>query len=480
MLIATASREGDALDREAAPFLRVSEVLSALSFALDLTEGQPAGHSLRSCVLGMRIAKELGLPGDMQADLYYALLMKDAGCSSNASRMFQLLGTDEIKAKRDVKTTDWTRTGWETLQYAISHVKTTAPFFERVRGLLEVAANQKRNAKDLVQIRCERGADIARRIGLSEASATAIYSLDEQWSGEGQPKGLRGRDIPLLSRIMSLAQTAEVFFTTQGKAAAIQIARKRSGRWFDPDVVQAFQSIARKKELWLEVGDAAERAVELEPEQLRLSADDTTIDQICTAFADVIDAKSPFTYRHSAGVASTAVSMARTLGLAEQDVKLIRRSALLHDIGKLGISNAILEKPDPLSVQEWSAIHQHPSLSAAILKRVPGFGALSEIVACHHEKLDGSGYFRGLEGGELTTASRILVVAEMFDALVTRRPYRDALTLEQALTLLEADAPGKLDADCVQALKHPASCTRSVDSLERSQEALASTRILNK
>ncbi len=198
--------------------IRVSEVLSALSFALDLTEGQPMGHSQRTCVLGMRIAEELGLPVDMRSDLYYALLMKDAGCSSNSSRMFQLLGTDEIKAKRDVKTTDWTRLGWETLQYAISHVRTNAPFFERVRGLAQIAAHQKRNARDLVQIRCERGAHIARRIGLSEETAAAIYSLDELWNGEGQPEGLREREIPLLSRIMNLAQTVEVFSRSYGPA----------------------------------------------------------------------------------------------------------------------------------------------------------------------------------------------------------------------------------------------------------------------
>jgi len=435
------------------PVIRVSEVLSALSFALDLTEGQPMGHSLRSCVLGMRIAEELGLPLDMRADLYYALLMKDSGCSSNASRMFQILGTDDIRAKRDVKTTDWTRVGWESLQYAISHVRTHAPFFERLRGLANVAVHQKRNAKDLVQMRCERGADIARRIGLTENTASAIYSLDELWNGEGQPEGLRGREIPLLSRIMNLAQTAEVFFRAHGAEAAIQVARKRKGRWFDPEVVQAFQSIARKKQLWTDVESAAERVVEWEPREMRMAADDATIDSICLAFADVIDAKSPYTYRHSTGVAGAAVSMARKLGLNEPDVKLIRRAALLHDIGKLGISNAILEKPEPLSSEEWGVVRQHPYLSFLILKRVPGFGQLSELVASHHERLDGSGYFRHLTARELSMPARILAVSEMFDGLVTRQPYRDALSFEDVYGLLHKEVPVALDGECVEALK---------------------------
>ena len=435
------------------PVIRVSQVLAALSFALDLTEGQPMGHSVRTCVIGMRIAEQLDLPLDMQTDLYYALLMKDAGCSSNASRMFALLGTDEIKAKRDVRVTDWTRRGWDSLKYAISHVRTDAPFLVRVRALIDVAEHQQRNAKQLVQIRCERGAGIARGIGLSESTADAIYSLDELWNGEGQPQGLREREIPLLSRIMNLAQTAEVFFTAHGANAAIEVARQRKGRWFDPEIVRVFQSIARKNELWLELANGPERVLTLEPQQMRFAADDSTIDQICMAFADVIDAKSPFTYQHSTGVAGAAVSIARTLALGEPEVKLIRRAALLHDLGKLGIPNSILEKPDALTGEEWKVVHQHPYLSSKILNRVPGFEQLSEIVSCHHEKLDGSGYFRGLSGEALPILARILAVSEIFGTLVTSRPYREALPLDKVFSLLEADAPRKLDADCVQALK---------------------------
>ena len=152
------------------------------------------GHSARSCVLGMYIAREIGLPLEAQGNLYYALLMKDAGCSTNASRMFQIFGTDDIAAKRDVKTTDWTRLGWESLEYALTHVRTGAPFLERVRGLFELAVNQERNAREVVQIRCERGADIARRIGLPEATAEAIHSLDElvEWRGPSAGAVRRG------------------------------------------------------------------------------------------------------------------------------------------------------------------------------------------------------------------------------------------------------------------------------------------------
>ena len=220
--------------------LRVTDVVSALSFALDLTEGQHPGHSVRSCVIGMRIAEEIGLPDSQRSDLYYALLMKDTGCSTNASRMHQILGGDEISARRDIKTTDWTRLGWESLQYALAHVRPGGSFTDRVRALFETGRNRKRNTRELIQIRCERGASIARRIGLSDAAANAIRSLDELWDGRGQPNGLRGEQIPCLSRIMNFAQTMDVFFTAHGPATAIKIARARRGTWFDPNVVSGF------------------------------------------------------------------------------------------------------------------------------------------------------------------------------------------------------------------------------------------------
>src|SRR5271163_3480376 len=143
--------------------LRVSQLISALSYALDLTEGRPIGHSVRSCMIGMRLAAEIGLSVAERSDLFYALLLKDAGCSSNASKLFHILSADEIRAKRDVKLTDWTSVGWESLQYALTHVATGAPFLERVRTLVRLAARQQTESCDLVKVRCERGASIARR-----------------------------------------------------------------------------------------------------------------------------------------------------------------------------------------------------------------------------------------------------------------------------------------------------------------------------
>jgi putative nucleotidyltransferase with HDIG domain len=438
----------------AAPVLRVSQIISALSYALDLTEGQPMGHSVRACIIGMRIAGQIRLPIQDQADLYYSLLLKDAGCSSNASRLFHILSADEIRAKGDVKTTDWTRVGWESLQYAISHVATGAPVLKRIRTLLSVAATQQRDSCELVKIRCERGSSVARRMGFAENVALGIFSLDEHWNGGGYPDGLRGKQIPLFSRIMSLSQTLEVFWANRGAQAAIDVACRRSGRWFDPDLVKAVESLYQAGTLFADLGreKVLHDVVGLEPEDRQMLLTEGMLDGICMAFAEVIDAKSPFTYRHSTGVANAAIAIGQELDLNPQTITFLRRAALLHDIGKLSVSNSILEKPGKLTEGEFSVVKKHPYFTFEILRRIPGFEDLSEIAASHHEKLDGSGYFRGYGAEQLSLPARILVVADIYDALAARRPYRDAMPIEKVFGIMQSEGAHKLDARCLEAL----------------------------
>ncbi len=434
--------------------IRLSEIISALSYALDLTEGQPMGHSVRTCILGMRIARHIAMPIAQQGDLYYSLLLKDAGCSSNSSRLFHIINADDIRAKGDLKTTDWTRVGWQSLHYALTHVGTGMPFLARMRKLASVAATQQPDSKALVQIRCDRGASIARKMSFPEPVAAAIYSLDEHWNGGGYPDGLRGEEIPLYSRIMNLAQTLDVFLVNRGKEAAIDAVRKRSGRWFDPDLVRAARSLAKRGQLWrgLDAEEVLKDVVAMEPEDRQTLASDDAVENICLAFAEVIDSKSPFTYRHSNGVADAAVAIARHLGMNAFETAFLRRAALLHDIGKLSVPNSILEKPGKLTAAEWDVVKKHPYYTLEILRRIPGLENMSEIAAAHHEKLDGSGYFRNWAAEQLSTPARILAVADIYDALAAARPYRDAMPVEQVFGIMRKEAPHALDADCLEAL----------------------------
>jgi HD-GYP domain-containing protein (c-di-GMP phosphodiesterase class II) len=452
------------------PTIRVSEIISALSYALDLTEGRPMGHSVQSCMIGMRIAAEIGLSVAEQSDLYYALLLKDAGCSSNSSKLFHILSADEIRAKRDVKLTDWTRVGWDSLHYALTHVATGAPFLERVRTLVRVAAKQQAESSALVKIRCERGASIARRIGFPEPVAQAIHSLDEHWNGGGYPDGLRREEIPLFARIMNLSQTLDVFLANRGKEAAVEVARKRSGRWFDPELVRAAASLAKRDLLWdgLDQAQTIDHALALEPEECRLLANEETIENICQAFAEIVDAKTPFTFRHSTGVADVAIGISRQMGLPEEDITFMRRAALLHDVGKLGVSNSILEKPGKLTNDEWEVIKLHPYYSLEVLRRIPGFEEMSVTAGAHHEKLNGSGYFRQWTADQISLKVRILTVADIFDALAAKRPYRDAMPIEKVFQIMQKDAPQAIDAECLDALMmHQAGARSSTQDLVR-------------
>ena len=321
----------------AALSISASAVVSALSYALDLTEGQPMGHAVQTCLLGMRIAECLDLSPEVKSDLYYALLLKDAGCSSNSSKLFQLLQSDEIRAKRDLKDKDWTKPGLDRLRYTLDHVATGKPFLERVRAMVRLAANKDVSSCDLVKLRCERGASIARRIGFSVEVAAAIGSLDEHWDGRGYPFGLKGKEIPLLSRIMNLAQTLAVFWTLGGPEAAAEMLQRRVNRWFDPELVQIAILLDKQETLWTGMGDDCifDLVQSLEPVSQTLTFSDGRVDDLCFAFSEVIDSKSPFTFRHSQGVALAAVQIGRHLGLTEEELRMMNRAGLLHDIGKL-------------------------------------------------------------------------------------------------------------------------------------------------
>ena len=455
--------------------LRVAEVVSALSQALDLGSGATQWHSVRTCILGMRIAAQLRLPEDGQNALYYALLLKDAGCSSNASQIYNTLCSDDIAAKRDVKTTDWTRTSWETVQYALAHIAPGKPFLERVRAILRVAKSQKEDSRAVTMVRCERGASMARLIGLPESTAEGIGGLDEHWDGGGNPYGIRGEDIPISSRIMLAAQTLDVFYTSAGPDRALQVLKQRSRRWFDPDVVQAAASLAKRGTLWngFDTNDSLSIVLTLEPEYRYLAKGDVTLDAICQAFAQIVDAKSPFTYNHSNGVANAAVAIARQLDLPPDRVLFIRHAALLHDLGKMAVSNTILEKPGKPDETAWQAIRSHPLHTWKILQSVRGFEELSETAASHHEKLNGKGYHRGLTAEYLSLESRVLAVSDIFDALSAKRPYRDALPNEKVFEIMRKDAPHALDPACLEALEQSGiGCDQTFVDLYTLQKAL--------
>jgi HD-GYP domain-containing protein (c-di-GMP phosphodiesterase class II) len=447
-----ALKHGPATPSSAVPIVSLSQVLSALSHALDLTEGQPLGHTIRACVIGMRIAESLGLSAEDRSALYYALLLKDTGCSSNATRMAAIFGSDDRFVKQRMRVADW----HAKVKLAITTAGTVGQdksLLERARHFFAVARAEKLTS-ELIGLRCERGATIAQRLGFPRASADAIRSLDEHWCGLGHAQGLSGEAIPLLARICSIAQTIEVFHAAYGVDEAMRIVKRRSGTWFDPALVKVVTSWKGDVTWWrgLKTEQVNELVLALEPADQMAMADEDRLDDVALAFADIIDAKSPYTYNHSVRVAAGARFIAQQLGMDADAQRRVHRTGLVHDIGKLGVSSQILNKPGALTAAERAEVEEHPRFSYSILSRVAAFRPFAWTASVHHERLDGSGYPWRLPAEQLTDAARLLAVADVYDALVSDRPYRAGLQHDTAIDILWNEAGTRLWPDAIRAI----------------------------
>ena len=458
--------------------ISLSEIISALSYALDLTEGAVHGHALRSCLLGMRIAEEAALPADQTSGLYFALLLKDIGCSSNASRMCQIVGGDDRAMKDSVTLEDWAKPYRPSLTMlkllwgnALPNSGPTAKFAR----IFRMGATPQGNNK-VIDLHSDRGASILTKLGMGQFAADAVRSLKEHWDGSGDPDSLKGEQIPLLARICAIAQHLDVFSTNRGAQNAIDTLVERSGTWFDPQLVRIVLSLHHRGVLW---ANCSSRDSEEDTRQAVLDLDSGTrhqlepnqIDQICEAFADVVDAKSHFTFRHSQGVANAAFGIAKAMGLSPDRVQMVRRAALLHDIGKLGVSNAILNKRSQLTPEEWKSVYRHPRITRLILERIAPFREMAVIAGEHHEKLDGSGYPDRLRARDLSIESRIIAVADVYGALSEDRPYRPGIQINETLGIMANLAPHQLDGDCLDALISAVSGRRDIVSIPPAHRA---------
>lgn len=437
-----------------APAIRLSEIIAAMSVALDITQGQPAGHCVRNALIGMRLSQELRLSTADQTALFYALLLKDLGCSSNAAKMSYLFGADEHRIKRDGKLIDWTKAG-QKLKYAWGQCAPEGSTFDKLLRMAALFRSGPKGERQLVEIRCERGAEIARNLQFPEATSTAIRALDELWNGQGHPYKLRGEEIPLLGRILCLSQTVEVFFSNYGLESAIEVAQSRRGRWFDPDLVDALQAFKGDTKFWsrLTSSDLLAELQQWEPGDTTQLADEACLDRVANAFASVVDAKSPWTFQHSTRVAEIAVGISQQFGCSAELQCDIRRAGLLHDIGKLGVSSLILDKPGKPTDAEFAEIRLHPDYSQRIIEQVGAFRQLADVASAHHERLDGQGYHRRLGDSQMQWVSRVLAVADVCEALSARRPYREALPWWKIREIMAEDLGSGFDPECFAALE---------------------------
>lgn len=433
--------------------LRLSDLIAAFSYALDLTDGEPPGHSVRCCYIGMHVGRAMGLDDEALWALYYTLLLKDLGCSSNAARICQLYVIDDHRFKHNFKTARASKLG--LLRFVLGNTAPDDAWHRRLRALVDVVRNSSAMGHELIQTRCTRGADIARQLRFPESVAEGVHGLDEHFDGGGLPEGRAGEAIPLGSRIALLSQVVDVFHFSSGKDAAMAEVRSRAGSWFDPVLVKALEEVGADPLFWQTLGDSSiEQTVrKLEPSGIAFAVDEAYLDAIAQAFGSVVDAKSSFTAGHSHRVADLAEQIAKQLKMPAERRRWLWRAALLHDVGKLGVSNAILDKPGKLNPDEWRAVQQHAAYTEQILARVPVFAELAPVAAAHHERLDGTGYPRGLRDEEIALETRIITVADIFDAISSERPYHPSTPTGETLSIMRKLVGTAIDGNCLAALE---------------------------
>jgi len=429
------------------------ELFAALSRALDLAEGQPKGHAIRTWRIGLRLAEEIGLDPEQKAALSCALVLKDLGTSAVAGRLVALFGADEQAIRREWTATDWSRLS-QVFRHAARHAAPAGAAADRALRIFGISARGRAEARQVVAARARQACHVAREIGLSEAAVAAIASAEERWDGRGDPHGLEGEAIPLLARIVAAAQSLEIWRGVYGHEAAYDLLWSRRGRWFDPVLVDALFAFRADNDFWTQVREAEGAAVaRWEADSERAVVDESTVDRIAAGFAQVVDAKSSWTRHHSVGVAALADGIAAGLGLSEQERRALLRAALLHDLGKLGVSSLVLDRAGSLTEAHREELRRHPVLTRQLLARAPGFSEVAAIAGAHHERLDGRGYPSRLTARELSMPMRALILAEVAEALVAHRPFRPALPPEKALAIMRRDRGRGLCPDCFDILE---------------------------
>jgi HD-GYP domain-containing protein (c-di-GMP phosphodiesterase class II) len=426
---------------------RLAELVAALSLGIDLGFGQPMEHVLRQCLIALRLAERIGLSDEARADVYYTALLVNVGCHSDAHEQAKWFGDDIA-----LKSGKYEHDGLRAATAAMRLLGSGNPPLHRFRIGLEFAISGRHEVDSMIAQHAAMARALAEQLGLPAGVLDALGGAYEQWDGRGWPGDLGGDDVPLAARLALLAEFVEVAHRVGGTGAATELARKRSGKQFDPALAELVRAEAEMILAGLDAVGTWDAVIDAEPAlAVVLSGDE--LDAALLAIANFVDLKSPYSLGHAAAVSGLAAEAAAQLGLGEDDVRTLRRAGLVHDLGRLGISNAIWDKPGPLGAGEWERVRIHPYLTERMLRQSETLAPLAAIAVQHRERLDGSGYPQRLSGTAITRPARILAAADAYQAMREPRPYRPPLSSADAAAELRADVrAGRLDADAVAAV----------------------------
>jgi HD-GYP domain-containing protein (c-di-GMP phosphodiesterase class II) len=429
--------------------IRLAELVAALSLGIDLGFGQPMEHVLRQCLIALRLAEQIGLEEDKRGVVYYTALLVNVGCHTDAHEQAKWFG-DDISFKSGKYDHEFRSVGGAMA--ALRQLGAGSHLVHRFRLGLEFAVSGHRDFDGMIAHHAAMARSLGEELELEEDVLDALAAAYETWDGRGWP-GLRsGIDIPVASRLAQIAEFVEVAHRVGGVEAVEALARARSGSQFDPELADLVASEGEMLLAGLESVGAWDAVIDAEP-ALGVVLAGEKVDAALLAIANFVDLKSPYTLGHAAAVSELVASAGDALGLDTTEVERLRRAGLVHDLGRLGVSNAIWDKPGPLGPGEWERIRFHPYLTERMLQFSSALAPLGAIAVQHRERLDGSGYPRGLAGAAISRPARILGAADAYQAMRELRPYRLALEPDEAAALLRADVrAGRLDADAVEAV----------------------------
>lgn len=422
-------------------------MLAALSLAIDLGLGQPAEHILRSTLVATRLAERMGLSSAERDSTYLTTLLMWVACHVDSREMSAYFG-DDIQLRANAYYVDWA--GLPYMRFMAQNLAKGSPLPKRVALMTGMMVTAKKERAERFHAHCASAALLAAQMGLPERVQAAIGHTFERWDGSGGPAGAAGDTIPVQMRIAILANVAEVHERRGGVGAAVAMATDRRGTQFDPKVVDAFladpESILRQPDdVWAEaLAQAPDGDTVLSEAQL---------DQLVVALGDFADMKCPFTLGHSRAVAELAAAAGDRLGLDPMEVADMRRAGHLHNLGRIGISSVIWEKAATLSPDQWERVRLYPYLTGRVLERVGVLEPVRRLAVNHQEKLDGSGYPRGLTGAQLSQADRVVAAAVAYESALEPRPYRSARSPQEAAQRLRRRVEsGQLDPAAADAV----------------------------
>ncbi len=425
--------------------VRLAELVAALSRGIDLCFGQPMEHVLRQCLIGMRLAECLGLGAEARATVYYTALLVNVGCHTDAHEQAKWFG-DDIALKSH-KFDD--KVGMAS---TLSMLGAGQPVLQRFRLGLEFIVSGHRELSGMIVAHATIARSLARQLELPESTGLAVGAAYEQWDGKGWPGELAGQDIPLAARIAALSELVEVAHRIGGVEQAAAVARARSAIQFDPAIVTMLCAHATEIFADLDSAPAWPAVIDAEP-GLTVHLSEAQFDSALTAIANFVDLKSPFMLGHSQAVAALAAAAGAELGLPSEETTRLRRAGLVHGFGRLGVSNAIWDKRGPLGAGERERVRMHPYFTDRILRQSSALAPLGAIAVLLRERLDGSGYPRGLSGNAISLAGRILGATDAYLAMRAPRPHRSALLADEAAELLRSEARAmRLDPAAVEAV----------------------------